>query len=150
MSNENVAVVRGLYQGFARGDLDAVLRVCDSRIEWHEAENFIYADRSPYIGPQAVSAGLLFRLGTEWTGFSAVPERFLDAGDTVVTHGYYSGTYQRTGKAVKAQFAHLFTLRGSGVARSSASLNSRPCNLPGRRQSEIQVLYRVISNRMNR
>jgi hypothetical protein len=41
----------------------------------------------------------------------------LDAGDTVIGHGYYSGTYKRTGRRVKAQFAHFFTFLDDKVAR---------------------------------
>jgi hypothetical protein len=36
----------------------------DPSIEWNEAENFIYADRNPYVGPQAVLEGVFTRLGS--------------------------------------------------------------------------------------
>ena len=52
MSQENVEVVRGLYEAFGSGDLPMVLGQMDQDIEWREAENFIYADRNPYLGPQ--------------------------------------------------------------------------------------------------
>jgi uncharacterized protein len=34
----NVEIVRGMYEGFARGDVDAVLGALDPNIEWTEAE----------------------------------------------------------------------------------------------------------------
>lgn len=117
MSTENLRIIRGMYQGFARGDFGAVLAPCDAQVEWYEAENFIYADGSPYIGPQAVLEGVFKRVAAEWDGFVVEPERFLDAGDTIVTHGYYSGTFRSTGRSVRAQFAHFFTLRDGRLVR---------------------------------
>ena len=54
MSAENVAIVRGIYNAFAAGDVAGVLGAMSPDLVWHEAENFPYADRNPYNGPQAV------------------------------------------------------------------------------------------------
>ena len=40
MSAENVAVVKGIYQAFATGDVPAVVGAMSPDIEWNEAENF--------------------------------------------------------------------------------------------------------------
>ncbi len=117
MSRENVDTVRGMYTGFALGDVDAVLRPCDSRVEWHEAENFIYADHSPYIGHDAVRNGVFLRVRGEWDGFAASPSEFLDAGETIVVLGYYSGTFKRTGRRARAQFVHVFTFANGKIVR---------------------------------
>lgn len=69
MSRENVELMRGLYEAFGRGDVETVLGSMDEGIEWHEAENFLYADRSPYVGPQAVLEGVFARLGEDWEFF---------------------------------------------------------------------------------
>jgi uncharacterized protein len=117
MSEENVNVVRGVYEAFGRGDIPAVLAALDPRVEWWEAENFIYADGNPYVGPEAVLQGVFARIGGEWEGFEVAPEEILDAGETVIGHGYYSGTYKRNGRRVRAQFAHLFTFRDGRVVK---------------------------------
>ena len=117
MSEENVKVVRGMYEAFGRGDIPAVIAALDPRVEWWEAENFIYADGNPYVGPDAVLEGVFMRIGDEWEGFAVSPKEILDAGETVVGHGYYSGTYKRNGGRVRAQFAHLFTFRGGKVVK---------------------------------
>lgn len=62
MSQENLEVIRGMYESFSRGDVSAVLGQMHQHIEWREAEKFIYADRSPYVGPQAVLEGVFMRL----------------------------------------------------------------------------------------
>lgn len=65
MSQQNVNTVRGLYEAFAAGDVPTVLNSFDPGIEWNEAENYIYADRNPYVGPEAVLGGIFMRLATE-------------------------------------------------------------------------------------
>jgi ketosteroid isomerase-like protein len=117
MSQENVNVVRGMYEAFGRGDIPSVIAALDSQVEWWEAENFIYADNNPYVGPQAVLEGVFMRIGSEWDGFAVSPEEVLDAGGTVIGHGYYSGTYKQTGTQVRAQFAHFFRFRGGKVVK---------------------------------
>lgn len=117
MSQENVQIVRGLYDSFGEGDVPAVLGRMDQGIEWNEAENFIYADRNPYVGPQAVLEGVFMRLGSEWEGFTVTPEDWLDAGDRIVVLGTYSGTHRGTGRRVRAQFAHVWSVREGRVLR---------------------------------
>lgn len=117
MSEENVNTVRGMYEAFGRGDIPSVLAALDPEVEWWEAENFIYADRNPYVGPDAVLGGVFARLGGEWEGFAVAPEGVLDAGEVVIGHGYYNGTYRKTGKQVRAQFAHFFSFRDGKVVK---------------------------------
>lgn len=107
----NVAVVQGVYAAFAKGDIPAVLAAMAQDIVWNEAENFPYADRNPYVGPEAVLNGVFARLGGEWNGFSATPDEIIDAGDTVVALGRYGGAPKATGTNVDAQFVHVWRLR---------------------------------------
>jgi ketosteroid isomerase-like protein len=117
MSKESVEVIRGVYDSFGKGDVPAVLGQMDQQIEWNEAENFIYADRNPYLGPQAILEGVFMRFGTEWLGFTVIPEEWLDAGNHVVVLGTYAGKHKETGKEVRAQFAHVWGVRGGRVVR---------------------------------
>lgn len=117
MPHQSVDVIRELYNSFGRGDVPAVLSQMDQQIEWNEAENFIYADRNPYVGPQAVLEGVFMRLGSEWEGFSVKPEEWLDAGNHVVVLGTYGGRHKETGKEVRAQFAHVWGMRGDRIVR---------------------------------
>jgi len=110
MSNENVQIVSGLYEAFGKGNVPGVLSKLADNIEWREADNFIYADRNPYIGPSAVLEGVFMRIVSQWENFTVIPESVLDAGDQVVTLGYYSGTNKKTGKSVRAQMVHVWTM----------------------------------------
>lgn len=117
MSQENVALVQAIYAAFETGDVPGVVARMSPDIVWNEAENFPYADRNPYLGPEAILTGVFARLGTEWEGFAAIPEEFLDAGDTVVVLGRYQGTYRATGRALDAQLVHVWRVEdGKAVA----------------------------------
>ena len=117
MSQENVAVVQGIYAALEAGDVAGVVARMSPEIVWHEAENFPYADRNPYLGPEAVLTGVFARLGTEWHGFAAIPDESLDAGDAVVVLGRYRGTYEATGRPLDAQFVHIWRVEdGQAVA----------------------------------
>ena len=117
MSEENVAVVQGIYAAFKDGDVPGVVGRMSPDIVWNEAENFPYADRNPYLGPEAILTGVFARLGTDWDGFAAIPDEFLDAGDTVVVLGRYHGTFKATGRALDAQLVHVWRIEdGKAVA----------------------------------
>ncbi len=113
----HAAPVHAIYDGFAVGDIAAVTAQMSPDIVWNEAENFIYADGNPYIGPDAVVAGVFVRLGSEWTGFSATPVEFIEDGNKIVVLGRYMATNNATGKAVDAQFVHAWTVEDAKVTR---------------------------------
>ena len=112
---DNPALINSLYQAFASGDVPAIIGALDPAIQWNEAENFLYADGNPYIGPQAVLTGVFQRIGADFDGFQVVPEKFLSEGDTVAAFGRYRGKYKMTGGTVDAQFVHVFTLANGKV-----------------------------------
>lgn len=111
----NLKSVQSVYDAFARGDIPAVLAFLSPDVEWTEAEGFPYG--GTYVGPQAVLEGVFIRLGTEWEGFAAVPDEFIDSGDVVVALGKYSGTYKATGKSFQANFAHVWKIREGKAVR---------------------------------
>ena len=111
----NIDSVKALYQAFAKGDILSVVGFLSPDIDWTEAEGFPLG--GTYHGPNAVLSGVFRRLGSEWDGFAAVPEEFIDGGDTVVALGKYSGTYRVTGKSFQANFAHVWKLQDGKAVR---------------------------------
>ena len=107
--------ISSLYDAFARGDVPSVLGALDPNISWTEAEGFPYG--GTYLGPNAVLENVFMKLGTEWEAFSAVPEQFIDGGDTVVALGTYSGTYRASGKSMKVPFAHVWTFDNGKIVK---------------------------------
>ena len=117
MSEQNVALIRSIYEAFGAGDIAGVVGRMSPDMVWNEAENFPYADGNPYRGPEAILGGVFGRLGADWDGFAAVPEEFLDAGDTVVVLGRYRGTCKATGHRLDAQLAHVWRVADGKAAQ---------------------------------
>jgi ketosteroid isomerase-like protein len=117
LSQTNVDIARSFYAAVTRGDVPAALSLLAPTIEWREAEGFPYAGGNPYVGPDSVVQGVFLRLATEWEGFTAHPEHFFDAGESVIVTGRYTGVYRATGKSVDAQFAHVWTMHSGKAVR---------------------------------
>ena len=107
--------VRSGYAAFARGDVPAVLGLLDPRVEGTEAAGFPYP--GTFVGPEAVLHGVFMKLGTEWEGWSAVPQQFITQDDVVVALGDYGGRCRATGKSFSAPFVHVWTFRDGKVVR---------------------------------
>ena len=111
----NLNAIKAVYEAFATGDIPAVLGTLSPDIAWTEAEGFPYG--GTYHGPRGVLEGVFMRLGSEWDGFAAVPDEFIDGGDTVVVLGKYSGKYKKTGKSFQANFAHVWKMQDGKAAQ---------------------------------
>ena len=111
----NVDSVKQVYQAFAEGDIPTVLGFLNREMDWTEAEGFPYG--GTYHGPKAVLEGVFMRLGSEWNEFAAVPDEFIDGGDTVVVLGKYNGSYKATGKSFQANFAHVWKVQDGKAIR---------------------------------
>jgi len=108
--------IEAFYAAMGRGDVPAIIGSLDPKVVWNEAENFVYADKSPYIGVDALLTGLFARLAGEWDGFSAVPHEIVDGGETVIALGRYGGVFKATGVKIDAQFVHVFKFTGGKIA----------------------------------
>jgi ketosteroid isomerase-like protein len=105
----NLNAVKAVYAAFATGDIPTVLGSLSPDIAWTEAEGFPYG--GTYHGPRAVLEGVFMRLGSEWDGFAAVADEFIDGGDTVVVLGKYNGKFKATGKSMQVNFAHVWKMQ---------------------------------------
>lgn len=114
---QNKPLAEGFYAAMGHGDASAAIALIDPQVVWNEAENFLYADRNPYVGLDAVLSGVFGRLMAEWDGFSAIPDEFVDGGDTVVVFGRYGGVYKPTGAKVHAQFVHVMHFQNGKIVR---------------------------------
>lgn len=121
-----VALVRGAYEAFARGDVPAVLALMDERIEWYEAEGNPFYPGHAWIGQQQVVDEVFARLTKAFDGFAIHPDRFLSDGDTVVMQGRYSATKAHaTGGPVDVQMAHVWDVRDGKAVRFQQYVDTR-------------------------
>lgn len=115
MSEENIAFVRGRYEAFNRGDVEAVLGAFDENIEWYEAEGMPHGGL--YRGPQAVAENVFARLANDIENFSVTPEEFYADGDEVVVISMYTGKAAQTGNELAIPGVHAWTVRDGKITR---------------------------------
>lgn len=112
-----IELIRHVYALFGRGDIPHLVALFDPRIEWRSAEgNPAEPSGTPWIGPDAITEKLFRQTGTNWDGFAITPQRFHQAGDTVVVEGRYTGVFKATSRRMDAQVCHVWTLRAGKVA----------------------------------
>lgn len=118
----NLDLIRATYEGTSEENGRNLLAALAPDASWTEAEGFPYA--GTYVGPDAIIAGVFRRLGSEWTGYRAEVHTFLEDGDRVAAFGVYSGTYNATGKSMRATFAHLYEVKNGKIATMTQYVDS--------------------------
>ena len=114
---DNTAIIRGVYEAFAQGDVSKLVAALDDKVEWHEAEHIKYWPGGPFIGPQAVLEGVIARIPQDYDGFVIDVQRIVGCGQTVLVEARYRGTAKATGLTVDAQVAHVWDFRDGKVVR---------------------------------
>jgi hypothetical protein len=114
---DNVTILRGGYEAFAKGDIPTVLGLFDPKIEWNEPEHTIYWPGGAHHGPQEIVNGVFARIPNDFDGFQIEIRRMVASGDTVLVEARCRGTAKATGKPLDAQVAHVWDLRGGKVVR---------------------------------
>ena len=107
MSQQNVQAMRGLYEAFNSGDLNAFEKGCAREFLWNEAENSLYSSGNPYRNFAAVRDGVFAPTKRDFESFRVDLEKLIDAGEYVIGTGRYRGKYKATGKTVATQFCHV-------------------------------------------
>ena len=114
---DNVGLVRGAYEAFAKGDVQKVLGLLGDKVEWYEAEHVTYWPGGPFVGPQAVLNGVFARIPQDFDEFKIDVRRIVGCGDTVLVEARYRATVKTTGKPLDVQVAHVWDLRDGKVVR---------------------------------
>lgn len=109
--------VRSFYDAFVHRDAQRFRELLDPQIEWTSAENFLYADRSPYVGPDAVHQLIFGRLFVDWDDFTMSPDEILGGGEIIIASGRFRGTFKANGAAIDAQFVQVFQFKDGKIAK---------------------------------
>jgi ketosteroid isomerase-like protein len=115
-SPDNLSIIQKLYDDFAKGDIEAVGKAMDEKIEWNEAENFPFADGNPYIGFDAILEGVFSRVGSEWDYWNLANLNYNEmANNKVLVTGRYQAKYKKNGAVINLQMAHFWTLKDGKI-----------------------------------
>jgi ketosteroid isomerase-like protein len=122
MSQENVEIVRQVYEALSHRDTDAVVALYDPEVEFHfSPETIAIVQPDRFAGPRVYRghAGLRefdSELREAFTDFETKCEELIDAGEHVVSVSRYRGRGRGSGVEVEGpgQFG-VWTIRGSKV-----------------------------------
>ena len=104
----NVEIVRAAYEGMLTGEMEPMIALLGTDIEWYSAEH--NPTGGVHVGRDAVVRDLFGRLPEVWDGFECTPMRFHDAGDSVIVEARYTATSRETGRKLDAQACHVWNL----------------------------------------
>ena len=111
----NIEVVKELYRAFREQDYDTFLCLSTEDIEWIQNEGF--PSGATYQGASAVIEGVFKANNDKWSDFAYHIEEILDAGNSVIVIGKYSGRDRLSGKSMSAAAAHIYDLHDGKIAR---------------------------------
>lgn len=114
--------LRTAYEGFGRGDIQAVLSVMDPDIEWDATDAL--AHTGMYHGHEGVTEYIQSLSGV-WEEFHLNPEQFTESGDQehVMVLGSVTGRLAANSQDVEARFAHVLQLEDGRVTRLKVCLD---------------------------
>jgi ketosteroid isomerase-like protein len=119
MSEENVEIVRQLYNAIDRGDTATVLALYDPEIEWHFARspfrNFVRHD--VYRGRDALRDFVRERYADAWKSITDELEELIDADPHVISIIKTQGRGRASGAPAEKTHAGVWTIRGGRIVR---------------------------------
>jgi hypothetical protein len=126
----NVEIIRGGYDAFNSGDLDALAEIFDENVVWHTPGRSSMAN--DYQGREATFA-YFGRLGQETGGSFRAELRQLLANDDDLVAGVQQNTGERNGKRLAVDVCLVFQLKTAVSPRAgSTSRISTPGTSSGR------------------
>jgi ketosteroid isomerase-like protein len=109
MSEDNVGLIREVYEAFDQGDMDGVFDRLDDDIEWREPAGY-FTSTEGLPGHAGVKKALE-RYPETWERFGLHPERYLAVDDYVFVLGTQGGRASATGRAFEGRFANVWRVR---------------------------------------
>lgn len=137
-ATSNVDLVRGGYAAFAAGDIPAVLGLFADDLVWSTLDSV--PTGGVYRGPQG--AGEFFaKLPLYYSELSVEPERFTDAGDSVVVQGRHRGR-TLSGATIDVPWMHLWTLRDGKATSFTEVFDTAPVAAALRSGTDVEGTLR--------
>jgi ketosteroid isomerase-like protein len=115
MSQENVEIVRAVYDEWGRGNLRAGLDLYDPRAVFIPFDN-PDGGMGFYLGAEGVGEFMRGWLKS-WTDFTIAGEEFIETGDSVVVATRQRGIGRASGAPAEVLYFQVWTFRGPAVVR---------------------------------
>ena len=105
-SEQNLNIVKELYEKFKNRDLDRLRELFHPQIEWTQMPSF--PNGGHFVGPDAIFENVFKGFRENWDGWEANVDDYLESTGTVIATGFYKGTFKATGKSMQAEFVHWY------------------------------------------
>jgi uncharacterized protein len=115
MTQSGIHVVQELYRVALAGQEETIAQLVIPDMVWEILESFPHG--GIYAGIPAIFGQFLPKLQADFHDWHAQPDELIDAGDTIVALGHYSGTLKTHGVHIVAPFCHIWTLKNGKIAR---------------------------------
>jgi ketosteroid isomerase-like protein len=113
MSQENIEIVRRMYEAFHRGDFDGALAYFDPEVE---VDASVRVDEGIGHGRDAVNA-MVARWLAAWDEWREEIEEMRDLGSHVIVVSTQRGRAKGSGIEVETRYAVLYEIRGDKITR---------------------------------
>lgn len=117
-------VIHEMYAAFGAKDEPRLHELLAPDVRWNQCPGFPGGARRR--GVADVIAGVLGTNHELWLGFGISIAELLPSGDSVVVLGHYHGTHAKTGKPMRADFAHVYRVEGGQVTRFDQITDTAP------------------------
>ena len=114
MSQENVEIVRRVYDDWGRGNFRSGVDRLDPNVLLVLRPEFL--DAGFYVGPEEI-AKYMRDLLVDWSDLAIEGESFTDAGDSVVVQARQRGVGTGSGVATEDRYFQVWTFRGDAIIR---------------------------------
>jgi ketosteroid isomerase-like protein len=115
MSQENVEIVRRVFEATNRGDWNTVLAAYSPDTEWDDRD--LRPEGAVHRGLDAMRAEMRAWFGT-WLNYEQEIEQVLDAGENVVVIVRERGTGKGSGATMDQRVGVVITVRGGLIGRT--------------------------------
>jgi ketosteroid isomerase-like protein len=112
MSQENVELVRRVFDAFNRRDIAAFLELLDPDVEW--VPILAVLEGRVYRGHEEIR-GWIKELATDWEFFVVDYEELRDFGDRVLVSGHWHARGRASGVEVENPGTYLYEIKGGKV-----------------------------------
>jgi ketosteroid isomerase-like protein len=114
-SSNPVDVVKTAYAAFGRGDVAAIVALCDDKIDWQ----FNGGTRVPYSGRfgKADVANWFGNVAKFDDVQSFEPREFIPGGEHVTVIGWERCAARPSGRVFESPWVHVFTVKNGKVTR---------------------------------
>jgi len=117
-------LVEELYSAYRAKDHEAFLRVCSPDLEWVQNEGFPRG--ATWRGARNVVEGVFRAFDQTWEGWAFEIEQVIEAGQTIVVIGRYTGRHRDTGRRFRSAAAHVYDVADGRVARFRQFADTKP------------------------